>query len=123
MEAAMKIEHLGEAELNQGPRGACAIGAAVAISNDVFLSPLFQRVRLRFDLAYRHIACIENMPGVVQLLAAQIDDEGTLIHQPHSLRGAQCREGLKPCSKLEGGHRNCAEQLRARKIRMMAKIL
>src|SRR5258708_33106515 len=102
IQPALKIEHLGEAELHQGPRGACAIGAAVAISNDVFLSPLFQRVRLRFELAYRHIACIENIPGVVQLLAAQFDYEGTLIHQPHSLRGTQRREGLTPCSMLEG---------------------
>jgi hypothetical protein len=63
------------------------------------------------------------MAGVVQLLAAQIDYEGALIHEPHGLHGAQGRKGVNAGAQLENRNGYRGQQRGARKIGMMGNVL
>jgi len=69
------------------------------------------------------MAGIADMPRVVQLLGAQIDDQSALVHEPDSLHAAQCGKRLNAGAKLVDDHDYRSGQSRARKVRMIANEL
>jgi hypothetical protein len=63
------------------------------------------------------------MPGIERVLAAKIEHEGALVHEPHSLRGTQRGKRLDARTQLVNQHDNGGHHSRGYKIRMMANEL
>ena len=83
----------------------------------------FKRLGLRLEFRRGHVARVADMAGVVGFLAAQIDDQSALIHEPHGLHGAQCGKGLHALADFIESHGGGGQHRSGRQVRMMANEL
>src|SRR6185437_9344560 len=84
---AAQIEGLRKALGRELPARGGAQGAGVVVDHDDFFLVFLQRVGAFEDLLARHLAGPRDMAGRELLLAAQIDEQRSLVHQADEVLG------------------------------------
>src|SRR5690348_502486 len=89
--AASQIERLGESLCSELPHCRCSEGAGVIVHKyDFFLLLLQRLIGLEYLLA-RHLAGAGHVARGESFRGTQVNDHGTLVHQPNRLlRGNRC---------------------------------